>query len=92
LADTLDLDGIDWVIYGGESGQHYRPHDVQWARDMRAACTATGVAFFDKQSAGRTQRHEPFLDGERVHEYPTPRLRPDSRQGELFGGFLRGAA
>lgn len=30
--DKLNLDDLDWIIYGGESGSHYRPEDKQWAR------------------------------------------------------------
>lgn len=37
-ANDVDLTGIDWVIYGGESGPGYRPHRMQWARDMRNRC------------------------------------------------------
>ena len=27
--DRLELDGLDWIIYGGESGPGYQPHEVQ---------------------------------------------------------------
>ena len=47
----LDLDGIGWVIVGGESGKGYRPMDHGWARDIRDQCVEKGVAFFFKQSA-----------------------------------------
>ncbi|MGJ8641831.1 MAG: DUF5131 family protein [Luteolibacter sp.] len=46
---TLDLDGIDWVIVGGESGNNARPFDLAWARSLRDQCHASGVAFFVKQ-------------------------------------------
>ena len=39
---ALDLDGIDWVIYGGESGPGFRGHDLAWPRDMRRRCEAAG--------------------------------------------------
>ncbi|MDA7880905.1 phage Gp37/Gp68 family protein [Akkermansiaceae bacterium] len=45
----LDLDGIDWVIVGGESGSHARPFDLNWARDIQAQCKEAGVTFFMKQ-------------------------------------------
>jgi len=73
LAHALDLAGIHQVIYGGESGAHYRPEDKQWARDMRAKCQAEGVAFFHKQSAARFTERGIELDGEIVREYPRPR-------------------
>jgi protein gp37 len=46
---SLDLDGIDWVIVGGESGPHARPMHPDWARDIRDRCVAAGVPFFFKQ-------------------------------------------
>lgn len=41
--------GIDWVIVGGESGQHARPMHPDWARSLRDQCQAAGVPFFFKQ-------------------------------------------
>lgn len=73
--DDLDLDGIDWVIYGGESGADFRPEDKNWARSMRARCEKAGVAFFHKQSAAWRTEIGIELDGEIVREYPTPRRR-----------------
>lgn len=69
----LDLIGIDWVIYGGESGAGYRPEDKQWARDMRDACAAERVAFFHKQSAAYRTEMGIELDGEIIRQFPTPR-------------------
>jgi protein gp37 len=48
----LNLDGIDWVIVGGESGSGFRPMDEKWALDIRDQCLASGVAFFFKQFSG----------------------------------------
>jgi protein gp37 len=45
----LDLQGIDWVIVGGESGAHARPMKADWVRDIRRQCEEVGVAFFFKQ-------------------------------------------
>lgn len=72
--NELDLTGIDWVIYGGESGPGHRPEDKQWARDMHARCSRSGVAFFHKQSAGYRTEMGIELDGRIVREYPTPRM------------------
>jgi protein gp37 len=72
LAHDLDLAGINWLIYGGESGPGYRPEDKQWARDMRDKCKAKGVAFFHKQSAAFRTEMGIELDGEVIREYPTP--------------------
>ena len=47
------LDGIHWVIVGGESGPKARPIDSQWVRQIRDDCLTAGVAFFFKQWGGR---------------------------------------
>lgn len=72
-APSLNLDGIDWVIYGGESGPGFRGHDLEWPRDMRRRCEAAGVAFFYKQSAAIRTEMGTELDGETVRNYPIPR-------------------
>ena len=53
---NLDLDGIHWVIVGGESGPKWRPMELDWAREVRDQCKATGVPFFFKQEGGRTPK------------------------------------
>jgi protein gp37 len=69
--DTLDLDGIDWVIGGGESGIGARPCDPAWARGLRDNCARHGVAFFWKQWGGRTPKSGGrLLDGMEHSEYP----------------------
>jgi protein gp37 len=71
--DGLDLDGIDWVITGGESGPAARVCDPDWVRAIRDACAASGVPFFHKQWGGRhpkAQGHE--LDGKVHHAMPKP--------------------
>ena len=56
--DGLNLDGIHWVIAGGESGANHRPVDGEWVRGIRDACQDAGVAFFFKQWGGRTPKAE----------------------------------
>ena len=46
---SLNLDGIDWVIVGGESGPNARPMHPNWVRDIRDKCVDAGVPFFFKQ-------------------------------------------
>lgn len=43
------IEGLDWVIAGGESGPRARPMDVAWARLVREQCDRVGVAFHMKQ-------------------------------------------
>jgi protein gp37 len=46
---TLDLNGIHWVIVGGESGPRARRMRPDWVRAIREQCNSAGVAFFFKQ-------------------------------------------
>ncbi len=46
---SLDLDNIDWVIVGGESGTNARPMHPEWVLDIRDRCTEANVPFFFKQ-------------------------------------------
>jgi protein gp37 len=69
--DGIALDGIHWVIAGGESGPNYRPMDINWARGIRDACTDAKVAFFFKQWGGRTPKAlGRQLDGQLWDEMP----------------------
>ena len=70
----LELDEIDWVIVGGESGPGARPMDVQWARAVRDQCVAASVPFFFKQWGGvRKHRTGRTLDGRTWDEFPDRR-------------------
>jgi protein gp37 len=67
----LDLDGIGWVIVGGESGVKCRPLDAGWVRDIRDQCVAADVPFFFKQWGGRTAKSGGReLDGRTWDEMP----------------------
>jgi protein gp37 len=48
----LDLDGIDWIIVGGESGPGARPMAEEWVIDIRDQCLAARTPFFFKQWGG----------------------------------------
>jgi protein gp37 len=50
--DNLKLDGIDWVIAGGESGPGARLMDPEWVISIRNQCVEAGVPFFFKQWGG----------------------------------------
>ena len=69
--DHLDLDGISWVIGGGESGAGARPVDPSWAIALRDLCVRSGVPFFWKQWGGRTPKAGGRLpDGRTWDELP----------------------
>jgi len=68
---ALELDGVDWVIVGGESGSGHRPMDLQWARDIRDQCKVYGIPFFFKQVGGFTPKAGGrLLDGVEWSEMP----------------------
>ena len=46
---TLNLEGIHWVIVGGESGVSARPMNSQWVINIQKQCAEQKVAFFFKQ-------------------------------------------
>jgi len=46
---NLDLQNIDWVIVGGESGPGARPMEASWVKSIRKQCSAARVPFFFKQ-------------------------------------------
>jgi protein gp37 len=72
--NRVSLEGISWVIAGGESGPGRRPMESLWVRDVRDRCTSTGVAFFFKQwhKAGTGR----MLDGRTWDEMPDVGIRP----------------
>ena len=50
--ENLNLEGIDWVIVGGESGRRVRPLQPEWVGLIRDQCRSANVAFFFKQWGG----------------------------------------
>lgn len=67
----LHLDGIHWVIVGGESGPGARPMQADWVRDIRDQCLRQDVAFFFKQHGGvRKEKYGRELDGRTWDELP----------------------
>lgn len=52
----LKLDGIDWVIVGGESGPNARPMKQEWVIQIRDQCVSANVPFFFKQWGGKNKK------------------------------------
>lgn len=68
---SLDLDGIDWVIVGGESGPRARPMELSWVVDIRDQCVEKGVPFFFKQWGGTNKKKAGReLEGQTWSEMP----------------------
>jgi len=77
----INLEGINWVIVGGESGPGARPMKPEWVTEIRDKCIEAGVPFFFKQWGGARKkkagkRGEPKpdaykrLEGEIWHQMP----------------------
>ncbi len=68
---SLNLDGIDWVIVGGESGPRARQIKKRWVLDILHQCKEAQVKFFFKQWGGRNKKKNGRkLDGKIYNEYP----------------------
>jgi len=69
--DDLSLDGIHWVVVGGESGPGHRPVRAEWVREVRDQYLRARVPFFFKQWGGHTGKYGGrVLDGRTWDEYP----------------------
>ncbi len=72
---NLNLQGIDWVIVGGESGVGARPMVEAWIVDIRDQCLAANVNFFFKQWGGvQKKRHGRELQGRTWNEMPLSKI------------------
>ena len=80
MAD-INLDGIDWVITGGESGVNARRTPADWFRGLRDACRRWNTLFFFKQwgawgedGVKRSKyKNGSLLDGKEWKQYPVNR-------------------
>jgi protein gp37 len=77
--DELNLQGIDWVIVGGESGPGARAMQVDWVVQIRDQCRQGGVPFFFKQWGGFNKKKAGrMLEGRTWNEMPADRDRRSS--------------
>jgi protein gp37 len=68
---NLPLNGIDWVIVGGESGRSPRPMNVDWVLDIQNQCELSKSKFFFKQWGGTNKKKSGrLLNGRTYHEMP----------------------
>jgi protein gp37 len=75
--EGLDLDRIDWLIAGGESGSKHRLVREAWLLELRDRCIAEGVAFFFKQWGGvRSKSGGRLLQDRTWDEMPVPNQSP----------------
>ncbi len=67
----IDLDGIHWIIVGGESGPHSRSMNIEWVREIFRECRKQKVPFFFKQWGGvRKDLTGRLLGGRTYDEMP----------------------
>ena len=75
---TINLNNIDWVIVGGESGNRARPMDKEWVINIKQQCEKQDVAFFFKhwgtRGADKVKRNKKLngkeLDGMVWQQFP----------------------
>lgn len=67
----MPLDGINWVIVGGESGAKAKVRPIQddWVREVRDMCLSENIPFFFKQYGG-VRKKQCVLDGKEHKEFP----------------------
>jgi protein gp37 len=71
---NLNLQEIDWVIVGGESGPRARPLEKVWVEDIQKQCAEQNVSFFFKQWGGvQKKRTGRLLNGRTWDEMPIPK-------------------
>lgn len=69
---NMNLQGVDWVIAGGESGPGCRPIKKEWVTDIRDQCLDNSIAFFFKQWGGvQKKKNGRLLDGQTWDQMPT---------------------
>jgi len=78
--DDLPLEGIHWVIVGGESGPGARLMQIEWIRSIFRQCRRSRVPFFFKQWGGvRKHITGRELNGRTYDEMPLLSLTPRPR-------------
>jgi protein gp37 len=69
--NDMNLQGIDWVIVGGESGRTPRPIKEEWAIDIKEQCQKANIAFYFKQWGGKNKKKNGrLLEGKKYDKMP----------------------
>jgi protein gp37 len=94
----INIDGISWIIVGGESGPKARPIKQEWVMSVRDQCRAAQVPFFFKQWGGKNKKKAGrMLEGKIYNEFPnfmlggipTKNVRDNRISNILLGDELR---
>ena len=80
--NEINLNKIDWVIVGGESGPKSRTLEEEWVLNLRDACNDQNVPFYFKQWGGfNKKKNGRLLEGRIWDEMPRTNLH--TKQSEL---------
>ena len=80
---SVDFEGLDWVIVGGESGPRARPMPAEWVLPLRDHCVARRIPFFFKQWGGvRKHTTGRILEGQTWSEFPSHKSAPVPTRSE----------
>ena len=79
--EELNLDGINWIIVGGESGSQARPMKEEWVLNIKKQADARNIPFFFKQwgtwskdgKRGNKKSNGKVLQGQIVQNMPEVR-------------------
>jgi protein gp37 len=80
---AVNLEGISWVIVGGESGHGARPMEEEWVLSIRKQCRQGKVPFFFKQWGGWNKKAAGRLLEGRTYDEMPPRVQnpvPDRKE------------
>ena len=88
----INLDSIDWVIAGGESGPKARKIEEAWVQSIRDQCDDAGVRFFFKQWGGTNKkRNGRILDNRTWDDFPPVKSCPPADVNTVLTGRLQPA-
>jgi protein gp37 len=84
----MNLEGVHWLIVGGESGPQHRPMEVAWLADAVAQGDAAGAAIFVKQDCGTRDGQQGRIPDHlwRRKEFPPSAVPPRAEQLALALG------
>jgi len=86
---AINLEGISWVICGGESGPGARPILLPWVTGIRDQCKQAGVAFLFKQWGGvHKSKTGRLLEGRTYDEYPAGVQLPNKKNPGEVSAFI----
>ncbi|MBK7882934.1 MAG: phage Gp37/Gp68 family protein [Chitinophagaceae bacterium] len=72
---NMNLENINWVIVGGESGRKSRPMKEWWVWDIKQQCQEQGTLFFFKQWGGVNKKKSGrLLAGNTYNEMPVKEI------------------